>query len=58
MRGGAVTAGTPSELAEKCVQLLGDGQQLSAMSQRLEALGMGQAARRIYETLMKESPCG
>ena len=56
-RGGAVTAGTPSELAEKCVQLLGDRQQLSAMSQRLEALGMGQAAQRIYETLMKESPC-
>ena len=57
-RGGAVTAGTPAELADTCVRLLSDGQQLAAMSTRLEALGMGGACGKIGQILTGARVCG
>lgn len=56
-RGGAVTADTPKELADACVRLLSDGQQLEAMSTCLEALHMGNASEKIYQILSGDPVC-
>lgn len=56
-RGGAVTADTPENLADACVRLLSDGQQLETMSACLDALQIGRASEKIYRVLTGESPC-
>ena len=57
-RGGAVTADTPEDLADACVRLLSDRQQLESMSDSLRALHMGQASGKIYQILTEETVCG
>ena len=56
-RGGAVTADCPEKLADTCVRLLSDRQQLQMMSDRLDALQIGSASRRIYQILSEEHLC-
>ncbi len=56
-RGGAVTADCPEKLADACVRLLSDRQQLQMMSDRLDALQIGSASRRIYQILSEEHLC-
>ena len=56
-RGGAVTADTPEKLADICVRLLSDRQQLQVMSDCLAALQIGGAARQIYQILSEERQC-
>ena len=56
-RGGAVTADSPRALADACIRLLSDGQQLEAMSARLEALDVGRACEKIHQVLAGETVC-
>ena len=53
-KGGAKTGKTVEELAEVCLLLLENDEKRAAMSQSLREMGLGNAAKTIYET-MKEN---
>ena len=52
--GGAVTADTPEELADICVELLKDRDKRSEMSERLFCAFSGNAAQQIYQVLQED----
>jgi processive 1,2-diacylglycerol beta-glucosyltransferase len=50
-KGGAKTGKTVEELAEVCLLLLENDEKRAAMSQSLREMGLGNAAKTIYETM-------